>query len=58
MVRAYVQLACPSCGEHWESDPSDLTPPDEEFRCNHCGATRRLSEFARTHRDLRIMKEL
>lgn len=58
MVPAYVQLSCPSCDQHWEEDPSDLPPPSEQFKCSHCGATRSLSEFAKTHRDLQIMKEL
>lgn len=58
MVRAYVQLACPSCSERWEADPAELPSPKAEFECPHCGATRHLAEFARTQRDLEIMKEL
>lgn len=58
MVPAYVQLVCPVCGEHWEENPSDLPTPSTEFRCGHCEATRRLSEFARTKRDLEIMDRL
>lgn len=57
MVEAFVRLTCPECGKDWESNPSELPSYRENFSCTSCHATRRLSEFMRTERDLEIVKE-
>jgi ssDNA-binding Zn-finger/Zn-ribbon topoisomerase 1 len=54
---AYVQLLCPECNKDWESTPSELPEPAENFSCPDCHATRRLSEFMRTDRDLETLKQ-
>lgn len=58
MEETYVRLLCPACGKHWETAPSGLPEPVVTFRCPGCHASRRLSEFARTEHDLRVMREL
>ena len=57
MQEAWIQLQCPDCGEQWETNPADLHEPDREFACEHCDATRPLSEFAKTQRDFEILEE-
>lgn len=57
MVEAFVRLLCPECGKEWESNPSDLPPSRTNQSCSNCHATRRLSEFMRTERDLEIVKQ-
>lgn len=57
MVEAFVRLLCPECGKEWESSPTDLPSPRTNQSCTNCHATRRLSEFMRTERDLKIVKE-
>lgn len=57
MVEAFVRLLCPECGKEWESSPSDLPETRRNFSCTACHATRRLTEFMRTERDLEIVKQ-
>jgi len=58
MEETYVRLLCPACGKNWETAPSGLPEPVGTFHCPECHASRRLSEFARTEHDLRVMREL
>ncbi|WP_129115641.1 DUF7836 family putative zinc-binding protein [Halegenticoccus tardaugens] len=57
MVEAFVRLLCPECGKEWEANPSDLPATRRNFDCPNCHATRRLTEFMRTERDLEIVKQ-
>lgn len=57
MVEAFVRLLCPECEKEWEGNPSDLPAVKENFSCPSCHATRRLTEFMRTERDMEIVKE-
>lgn len=58
MEETYVRLLCPACGKNWEAAPSGLPEPVGTFNCPGCHASRRLSEFARTEHDLRVMQGL
>ncbi len=58
MVEAFVRLLCPECRKDWETAPGDLPSPRQNFSCPACHATRRLSEFVRTKRDLETLKQL
>lgn len=58
MEEAYVRLVCPECSKDWQSTPRDLPEPSQTFHCPNCHASRRLSEFMRTERDLETLKEL
>ncbi|WP_193222406.1 DUF7836 family putative zinc-binding protein [Halosegnis rubeus] len=58
MVETYVRLLCPDCEKSWEESPNDLPEPSETFYCPDCNAENRLSEFARTERDLETMQTL
>jgi len=58
MDEAYVRLLCPECGKHWEQSPSELPAVDSTVHCAGCHASRRLSEYARTEHDLRMIKQL
>jgi tRNA(Ile2) C34 agmatinyltransferase TiaS len=55
---AFVELTCPDCEKHWESSPSSLPSPGEGFQCPDCGGRHPLSEFARTARDLEVLRSL
>lgn len=57
MVEAFVRLVCPECEKDWEANPSDLPGVRENFSCRSCHATRRLTEFMRTERDLEIVEQ-
>jgi tRNA(Ile2) C34 agmatinyltransferase TiaS len=57
MVEAFVRLLCPECGKEWESNPTGLPETRENFSCPSCHATRRLTEFMRTERDLEIVQQ-
>jgi len=57
MVEAFVRLSCPECGKEWESAPTELPAVRENFSCGDCHATRRLTEFMRTERDLEIVRQ-
>ena len=57
MVEAFVRLVCPECGKEWQETPTDLPEVRTNFTCSACHATRRLSEFMRTERDLRAVKQ-
>ncbi|MCL9816930.1 hypothetical protein [Natronocalculus amylovorans] len=57
MVEAFVRLVCPECGKEWQETPTDLPEVRKNFSCPACHATRRLSEFMRTDRDLRAVKQ-
>lgn len=52
-----MELVCPECEKYWEATPSDLPGADEQFDCPDCGERRPLSEFARSSRDLEIVRE-
>jgi len=54
---AFVQLVCPECNKDWEHTPSELPEHTANFSCPDCHATRRLSEFMRTDRDLETIKQ-
>jgi predicted RNA-binding Zn-ribbon protein involved in translation (DUF1610 family) len=58
MQEAYVQLTCPSCDKHWEADANDMPDPKEPFVCPDCGSEHPTAEFARTERDLEVLREL
>ncbi|ADQ67109.1 hypothetical protein GL213_07660 [Halogeometricum borinquense] len=57
MVEAFVRLLCPECGKDWEASPSSLPSLKKNFTCSACGMSRRLSEFMRTERDLKTVKQ-
>jgi hypothetical protein len=57
MPEAWIQLSCPACESHWEANPVDLPPSDQDFECQHCQTTRPVAEFMRTQRDLEILKQ-
>ncbi|MDY6819764.1 MAG: hypothetical protein SVG88_13980 [Halobacteriales archaeon] len=58
MKEAFVQLHCSDCEKAWESTPSELPAHSEDFTCPGCQVTRRMAEFARTERDLEVLKQL
>jgi DNA-directed RNA polymerase subunit RPC12/RpoP len=57
MEEAYVRLLCRECRKEWESSPTELPEPNRTFHCPNCHNSRSLSEFMRTDRDLRMLKE-
>jgi len=57
MQEAWIQLRCPACETQWEANPADLPAPQETQTCDSCGETRRLSELAKTARDLEVLEE-
>jgi transposase-like protein len=57
MVEAFVRLLCPECKKDWETKPSDLHGPRQNFSCPGCHATRRLAEFMRTEHDLNTLTQ-
>ncbi|QHS18233.1 DUF7836 family putative zinc-binding protein [Halopenitus persicus] len=57
MVEAFVRLHCPECAKDWEDSPSDLPDLRTNYSCGNCHATRRLTEFMRTERDLEAVKQ-
>jgi len=57
MTEAFVRLLCPECGKDWQEAPSDLPGLRRNFSCPGCHATRRLSEFMRTERDLEAVRQ-
>ena len=57
MVEAFVRLLCPECEKDWEETPTDLPNLQKNFSCPDCHATRRLTEFMRTERDLEVVRE-
>ena len=58
MDQTSVKLLCPECTKSWQSPPGELAAPATMFHCPNCHASRRLSEFMRTDRDLRTLKQL
>ena len=58
MVEATVQLLCPACVTEWQVTPNELPESTHMFHCPNCHASRRLSEFMRTDRDLQTLKQL
>lgn len=58
MREAYVQLLCPECNKAWETNPRELPESSQNFSCPDCHATRRVSEFMRTDRDLATLKRV
>jgi len=58
MQEAFAELSCPDCEKLWEVDANDAPAPDATFDCPDCGEARSLSEFARTGRDLEVLREL
>lgn len=57
-METFVRLLCPECGKSWQKTPSELPDATKTFHCPGCHASRRLSEFARTDRDLENIKKL
>ena len=57
MVDAFVRLVCPECGKEWQDNPAELRDLRSNFSCSACHATRRLTEFMRTERDLEAVKQ-
>lgn len=57
MVEAFVRLICPECSKDWQTSPMELPAVRENFSCPDCHATRRLTEFARTERDLETVRQ-
>ncbi|SDJ56370.1 MULTISPECIES: DUF7836 family putative zinc-binding protein [Natronorubrum] len=58
MDQTTVQLLCPECTKEWQITPGDLPGSTSMFHCPNCHASRRLSEFMRTDRDLQTLKQL
>jgi len=58
MEEAHVQLLCPECGKNWQIKPGELPERERTYHCPNCHASRRLSEFTKTERDLRTLKQL
>jgi len=58
MQEAFAELTCPDCGKLWEVDANDAPAPGATFDCPDCDSRRPLSEFARTGRDLEVLREL
>lgn len=56
-METFVELLCPECNKHWEATPAALPNTDESFDCPDCGERRPLSEFARTTRDLEVLRD-
>ena len=56
-MEAFVELVCPACEKYWEESPSELPAPNESFDCPDCGERRPLSEFARSDRDVELIRE-
>ena len=56
MVEAFVRLVCLECDKEWQDTPAELPQLRTNFSCPHCHATRRLTEFMRTERDLEAVK--
>lgn len=56
-METFVELVCPDCEKYWEASPSELPGADEPFDCPDCGERRPLSEFARSSRDLEIVRD-
>jgi len=57
MQESWMQLQCPGCGEQWEEKVADMPTPSAEFDCDHCGETHPTREFAKTTRDLEVLRE-
>ncbi|WP_263019456.1 DUF7836 family putative zinc-binding protein [Natronobiforma cellulositropha] len=58
MEEATVRLLCPECTKSWQAPPGELPVAAGVFHCPNCHASRRTSEFMRTDRDLRTLKQL
>jgi hypothetical protein len=56
MQEAWIQLSCPTCDEQWQENPTELPKPGESFTCDHCEATRTVSEFTKTARDFEMLE--
>ncbi len=57
MNETFVRLFCPDCRKTWERKPTELPNHDAAFTCDGCEAERRTAEFARTDRDLDVLKQ-
>ncbi|ELZ17891.1 hypothetical protein HTZ84_03525 [Haloterrigena sp. SYSU A558-1] len=58
MDETTVQLLCPECAKDWQISPGELPAAADMFHCPGCHASRRMSEFTRTDRDLQTLKQL
>ena len=58
MEEAHVRLVCPECTKEWQSKPQELPERDRTFHCPNCHASRRLSVYLATERDLKTLKQL
>jgi len=57
MVEAFVRLVCPECNKDWQETPTGLPEVRRNFSCPDCHATRRLTEFFRTERDMEAVQQ-
>ncbi|MFC5277707.1 hypothetical protein ACFPM1_02820 [Halorubrum rubrum] len=57
MVEAFVRLVCPECAKEWQENPAGLPGLRTNFSCSSCHATRRLTEFMLTERDLETVRQ-
>ncbi|WP_240936967.1 hypothetical protein ACAH01_09335 [Halomicrobium sp. HM KBTZ05] len=58
MQEAWIQLQCPDCTTEWEQRLSELPASGERFQCDHCDAYNPTAEFAKTTRDLEVLREM
>jgi DNA-directed RNA polymerase subunit RPC12/RpoP len=56
-LETFVELGCAACEKHRERSPTELPAPNDSFDCPDCGERRPLSGFARTDRDVQIVRE-
>lgn len=58
MQEAWITVQCPHCEETWEAEVDELPAPDDQFQCDNCDDYGRTSEFAKTPRDLEVLRDL
>jgi len=58
MQEAWIQLQCPDCSTDWEAKISELPPSSERFQCDHCDVSHPTAEFAKTARDLEVLRDM
>jgi len=58
MVDAFIRLVCPECNKEWQDNPArNYRASVRTSAVPDCHATRRLTEFMRTERDLEAVKQ-
>lgn len=58
MEEAHVQLVCPECTKEWQSKPQELPESERTFHCPNCHASRPLTRYIPTERDLKALQQL